>query len=174
LAEGVPSEEILYDNVQEVVSYLIQEKSIQSSQIFLWGRSLGTAPTLELASQSKYAGVILESPFLSILKVAGYFGLLGEMVFNMKDRFVNETKIKSLKSPLLILHGDCDTVVDLHHAEQLQKIAIECKIQVKLRKIVDGDHNNLHSEFYPDIVGFILEFISRTAENNKFPGQYWD
>jgi dienelactone hydrolase len=52
-----------------VVEWL-NKQGINKKDIILYGESLGTGVATELASNNKFAGVILESPFTSIADAA--------------------------------------------------------------------------------------------------------
>lgn len=60
---------ILDDSVY-VFDYLTMKLGIEPNHIFVFGRSIGSAPSCFLSSQREYGGMILMSPFTSIQKVA--------------------------------------------------------------------------------------------------------
>ena len=74
-------------------------------------RSLGTGVSTELASKSKYAGVILESPFTSIADSAKIYYPYLPVNLLLKDRYDSKNKIKKINSPILIMHGKKDNIV---------------------------------------------------------------
>lgn len=69
-SEGKPSEKNLYADIKAVWDYTLTFHEPNPKKIILFGQSLGSAPTLHLASEVYCAGVILQSPFLSSLRVA--------------------------------------------------------------------------------------------------------
>mmetsp|Transcript_69567 Transcript_69567/g.151381 ORF Transcript_69567/g.151381 Transcript_69567/m.151381 type:complete len:387 (-) Transcript_69567:837-1997(-) len=81
--------------------------------IKLFGRSLGTGPTVALAVEYEVAGIILVSPFLSIRSLfRSQVGLLAEMI---DDRFSNESLAAQIRSPTLIIHGQLDALIPMEH-----------------------------------------------------------
>ena len=64
--KGKPNEIGLYEDARSAVRWL-NKKGIQDKNIILYGESLGTAVSLEIAQNKKYAGIILESPFTSMI-----------------------------------------------------------------------------------------------------------
>lgn len=57
-----------YENVK-LVRYLTQKLGISASEIVVFGRSLGTAAAVHLASTREVAGVILQSGISSIYRI---------------------------------------------------------------------------------------------------------
>jgi len=80
---------------------------------------LGTGIALELAKKNTYAGVILESPYTSMVDMARIFYPYLPVDFLLRDRFESLKKIKMNKSPILIMHGQMDTLVPFYMGEKL-------------------------------------------------------
>lgn len=141
-SEGTPSEKNLYLDGKAALEWLRKEKSREPAEIVLFGKSLGSGVAVELATQNSFKGLIIESPFTSIVAVArSHFpyrffpvGLL------LIDRFDNAAKINRIDSPLLITHGTEDTIVDTKESEKLFKRANTPK---ELYLIDGADHNNI-------------------------------
>eukprot|EP00913_Durusdinium_trenchii_P016151 g15178.t1 len=79
--------------------------------IKLFGRSLGTAPTIQLATRVEVGGVILVSPFTSIKELFRH--QLGRLADLLSDRFKNLDSTPKITSPTLIIHGQQDALVPL-------------------------------------------------------------
>ena len=77
----------------------------------MYGESLGTGVATELASNNKFAGVILESPFTSIADAAKIYYPYLPINLLLKDRYDSKNKIKKINSPILIMHGKKDNIV---------------------------------------------------------------
>mmetsp|Transcript_28286 Transcript_28286/g.61766 ORF Transcript_28286/g.61766 Transcript_28286/m.61766 type:complete len:518 (+) Transcript_28286:160-1713(+) len=96
--------------------------------IKLFGRSLGTGPTVALATEYDVAGVILVSPFLSIRTLFRCkVGRLAEMV---DDRFSNESLATKIRSPTLIIHGQQDALIPLEHGRRIYESVPTRKMMV--------------------------------------------
>jgi fermentation-respiration switch protein FrsA (DUF1100 family) len=67
---GPTSEDNCYESLHTAYRELRNHYSIPVSRIILWGRSLGTGPTVQVASDLglDIAGIILESPLRSIVR----------------------------------------------------------------------------------------------------------
>ena len=108
--KGKPSEKNLYHDGKKVVEWL-NEQGINKNDIILYGESLGTGVATELASNNKFAGVILESPFTSIADAAKIYYPYLPINLLLKDRYDSKNKIKKINSPILIMHGKKDNIV---------------------------------------------------------------
>jgi abhydrolase domain-containing protein 17 len=64
-----PSEQFMCSDIEAVYRYMREELEIQWFQIVLYGQSVGTAPTIDLASYYQFPclGIILHSPLVSAL-----------------------------------------------------------------------------------------------------------
>lgn len=83
------------------------------------GRSMGSGPATQLASlNSDVAGLILLSPFTSLKDAVR--SLLGKFPsLLVRDRFINRQAIQLVKSPVLIIHGESDSLIPVTHAHEL-------------------------------------------------------
>ncbi len=110
--------------------------------IILYGRSLGSGPTLFLAealSEQKVnlGGVILQSPVASIYRVAIPFR------WTMPgDKFPNIDRIGSIRAPIFVIHGTHDEIVPFYNGEDLF-LAASIEYRAKPLWIEGGGHNNL-------------------------------
>lgn len=78
-----------YRNIEVAYKYLREDRNIAASHIVLYGRSLGSGPSVHLARKTamaneSVAGLILHSPFLSIYRIVMDcgFNLVGDMFKN--------------------------------------------------------------------------------------------
>jgi len=120
-SEGIPTEKNVYEDINTAYDYLIQTLHYKPTQIIIYGRSIGTGPSIELATHKPIAGLILESPFVSIFQVVTHFTLLPF------DKFKNLNKIKKIHCPLLIIHGSQDLTVPFWHGKKLFNAANQPK-----------------------------------------------
>jgi len=134
-SEGTASERNTYSDIEAAYNYLIQVLNISPSKIIIHGRSLGTGPSVDLASRKPSAGIIIESGFLSAFRV--YTGI---PLFPL-DKYTNYLKIKKIKVPVLIVHGTADQVIPLWHAKKLYQLANH----PKKYHFVDGGLHNFHA-----------------------------
>ncbi|CAE7375176.1 Abhd17a [Symbiodinium natans] len=109
--------------------YLVDTLQIPPQQIIIFGRSIGSGPSVDLASRREVdisrhsplnvAGVILQSPLESGARaVLGHFT---SFVGYHLDIFRNYEKIDKITSPVAIMHGTNDEVVPYANGEALYK-----------------------------------------------------
>lgn len=123
-SDGRPSERGLYADADAAYQYLV-DSGHQPSHIVLHGESLGSAVAVDLAARRRCGGVVLEAPFTSAREVASrLLPVLGPMVI---WGFDSKRKIRDIRAPLLILHGDRDEVIDFEFGRRLFDAAREPK-----------------------------------------------
>ena len=105
LSEGKPSEEGCYEAVEAVYDYVVNQLDRDPEKIIMWGRSLGTGPSLYLASRRKVGGLILKLLFLSAFRSATGITMLPW------DRFRNVDHTGAVNCSSLVIHGTLDEVV---------------------------------------------------------------
>ncbi len=66
---GTPTERAVYADAETAYGLLLNKYHIKTERIVLYGQSLGTAPSLHLATKFPVAGLILHSPFLSAARL---------------------------------------------------------------------------------------------------------
>ena len=151
LHKGSSSENACYRDIKDVYDYLIH-CGVKENNIILYGRSLGTGPTVELASTLyNLKGAILESPYTSIFSVVS--PSLAKTSFCI-DPFRNESKIDLINCPLLIIHGTKDEIIPYEHSQALQK-----KSECNLLTLKGGGHNDLQIYHKQSILKSIKSLI---------------
>ena len=87
-----------------------------------------TVDKINSLSQNKnFAGIILETPFTSMIDAAKKFYPYIPVGLLLKDKFENKNKIKNIKSPILIMHGEKDQIVPFEMGKKMFEIANEPK-----------------------------------------------
>ena len=121
-SEGTPSEEGTYRDAEGAVRYLLSRKDVDRDRLVHFGRSLGASVALEETLRRPPAGLILESPFTSVGAMAKklYVVPIGRY---MKTKYDNLSKIKKIRLPLLVLHGDRDGIVPFSMGKTLFEAA---------------------------------------------------
>lgn len=131
---GTPTSRRAVEDAEAVYRFAIDGLGIQPDRLILHGRSVGSGPTLELATRHRVAGVILESAFTSVYRVITRVGVLPF------DRFPNVRHVREVRCPVLVIHGTHDRVIPISHGRRLFAMAPEPKQSFW----VDGaGHNDL-------------------------------
>ena len=124
--KGKPSEKGLYKDGKAAIDWLIK-KGVDDKNLILYGESLGTGVATHLAQNKNFAGVILETPFTSMIDAAKTFYPYIPVNYLLKDKFENYKKIKNISSPILVMHGEADQIVPFSMGKKIFEIANEPK-----------------------------------------------
>lgn len=156
---GSPTEEGLYNDARAYINWIKTVKNTPESNMIIYGVSLGTGVTVQMATEYNEAAIILESPYTSLPDAAKQTYYMLPVDLLMHDKFNSLDKIKNINSPVLILHGDQDQVINVKQGQALFDAAGEPK---KFIKIIGGQHSNLYDYEAP---WYILDFLSSLNGN---------
>ena len=124
--KGTPSEKGLYDDGKSAINWLIK-KGVEEQNLVIYGESLGTGVATQLAQNNNFAGIILETPFTSMVHAAKIFYPYVPVNLILKDKFENYKKIKNINSPILVMHGEADQIVPFSMGKKIYEIANDPK-----------------------------------------------
>jgi len=120
--KGEPNEKRLYDDANSAVKWL-KSKGVKEKNIIIYGESLGTGVAVEIAQKKYFAGVILESPFTSMIDTGKSKYRFLPVSFLLKDKYESNKKIKNIKSPILVMHGKVDKIVPFYMGKKMYELA---------------------------------------------------
>ena len=120
--KGKPSERGLYVDGKSAIDWL-KKKGVDEKNLILYGESLGTGVATHLAQNKNYAGVILETPFTSMVDAAKNFYPYIPINLLLKDKFENFKKVKNINTPILVMHGEVDKIVPFSMGKKIYEIA---------------------------------------------------
>ncbi len=138
-SDGQPSEQNAYEDVKQVYLYLTQTLGVNPNRLLVQGRSLGGGSAVYLATQYPVAGVILESTFTSTFRVVVPIPILPF------DKFTNLQRLPQIHVPILVIHGEADSVIPIAQGRQLYAAASAPK---QMLWVPSAGHNNV-----PQIAG---------------------
>lgn len=155
-SDGSPSEEGIYLDAEAAFDFLASNSLLDSAEIILFGRSLGGAVAVDLATKRDSKGIILESTFTSAKDMAKImFGFLPVHLI-MKSKFSSIDKISQLNTPILFFHGNRDRTVPFRLGRKLFEAANEPK---EFYQIAEADHNDTYlvggQAYFDKLLGFI-------------------
>lgn len=157
-SEGLPSVRGIVEDGVAAFDHLVNGKGFRPSQIVIYGESLGTAVTAELAEERACAGVILQSGFSSLRKI-GYERMPITRIYPTMlfphPLLDSAGKMARVDKPLLVIHGKLDTVVPFAHAEEVFERARGIKTFVSL----DAAHSDLWSAAPDTYVDGVRKFL---------------
>jgi abhydrolase domain-containing protein 17 len=168
IADGTtPSEDCCYQAIQAAYDYLTITCKLSPPSIVLFGRSLGTGPTVHLASQQPdIAGTILQSPLESGIRAV--LGPISGTVLYYLDIFRNYEKVEDVQSPVFIVHGESDRVVPCSNGRalyrQLQQRPHHERVAYSPVWVPGRGHNNMPIEHCMLLFAKFLDFLEERQE----------
>ena len=120
--EGKPSENNLYTDGISAIEWL-KKKGVTEKDIIIYGESLGTGIATEIAQNKNFAGLILETPFTSMVEAAKNFYPYIPVGLLLKDKYKNQEKIKNINIPVLVMHGEADQIVPFWMGKKIFDLA---------------------------------------------------
>ena len=151
--KGQPTEKGLYNDAKGGVDWL-KNKGIKEENIIIYGESLGTGIATEIAQNNNFAGIILESPFTSMVAAAKSNYPIFPIRLLLKDKYESDKKIKNIKSPILIMHGEADKIVPFWMGKELYELANQPKYSYFPKY---DDHM---MDFNEDLINVIRKFLN--------------
>lgn len=110
----------------------------RGKRIVILGRSLGTALAARLAADLQPDLTVLVSPYRSMgALTAEFYPWVPQGMLRYPLR--TEADVVKIRRPLLLVHGEKDTLIALHHSEQLHALVPHAR----LLRIADAGHNDL-------------------------------
>ena len=92
-SSGKPSEKNLYSDIESAWTALRTQYGVSPENILLYGQSIGTVPTVDLASRYEVAAVVLHSALMSGMRVA-FPQTKRTWFFDAFPRYFYRTKVK--------------------------------------------------------------------------------
>lgn len=138
-------------------------------RVFIMGRSLGSAPALELAHsyQDQLQGLIIESGFASAAGLIRYLGLPVDTASLDKLEAASLAMLLSLRLPVLILHGEYDMLIP---ASEAMKLFEEVQARDKRLLLIPGaGHNDIMIVGIEQYFSAIRDFVTGKADNRLPP-----
>jgi len=124
--KGKPNEKGLYEDAESAIQWL-RTRGVNKKNIILYGESLGTGVAVQVAQNQNYAGVILESPFTSMVNMGKKYYPFFPVSLLLKDKFESYKKINNISVPVLIMHGKVDKIVPYEMGKKMYELANEPK-----------------------------------------------
>jgi fermentation-respiration switch protein FrsA (DUF1100 family) len=151
-SESSPTEARLHADAALLLAEL--GKRVPADRIVLFGESLGSGVALNLARNGKVQGVILDSPYFSIVSRAQAAYRWLPVPILLVDQFRSDIFIRDVTVPILILHGTEDRLIPVSDSELLAKLArpglVDRKVYPGERHVVPLDRGP-----WPDISNFL-------------------
>jgi fermentation-respiration switch protein FrsA (DUF1100 family) len=142
---------------------------VPASRIALFGHSLGSAIAAELARDVAPEVLLLQSPFTSARDMARLIAarpliLVWRSVARV--HYDTEAIVKTLPTPVWIIHGSHDGVIPVDMGKRLFRTA---RVPGELVIIDGADHNDLATHAPERYWAWLVRALGRTAGTNSIP-----
>lgn len=153
---GRPSEAGLHRDARAGYDWLIAH-NYDPRDIVIHGFSLGSGVAVRLAAERSARALILEAPFTGVDDVAAArFSPVARLL--IRDAYRTRDWIGEVDIPVLIVHGDADTVIPFTQGQRLYALANEPKQFVRME---GSDHATLVRDgIYPHIAAFLATHLA--------------
>lgn len=164
---GQPSEAGLALDARAAWSYAVHERRIAPHRIVLYGESLGGAVAVRLASEltggNRPGGLVLRSTFTSMSETA-------RLLYPMlkwgvpAGWYPSIDRIGKVECPVLIMHGERDTLVPFEMGTRLFAAAPAVAVSGEVKRLVPlplADHNDVVETEGIVMAGALREFLAR-------------
>ena len=156
--------DICLENTLIIYDYILNNiKNFTEKNIYIFGRSLGACLAIYLSSKRNPAGTFLISPFTTFAAVGNH----DEGDKKILEQFFRSIDyIDKIKTPLLIIHGKIDPLVNYNEAIKLyEKCGKDIKKEIKI--IDDMAHNFMYEDIFKDITPYITVFVDKYCPLNN-------
>ncbi len=163
LSDGTPTFSSMTADAHSIFSFFLKtvRSSGHSEPLFVMGRSLGSHSAAELAFHypEHLRGLMVESGSANVARLASLFGLSSQRLAGLGEAI--SARIRSIKLPALIIHGECDSLIPLSEATTLYE---EIGSQEKRLVIIPGaDHNDIMLLGVEQYFAAIRDFVFRES-----------
>jgi uncharacterized protein len=165
LSSGRPTVTTMMRDSHAVIAYAanwLTERGF-TAPLIVMGRSLGSAPALEIAlhNAQRIAGLIVESGFARILPLLNLLGIYDPELTEATGP-QNLEKIRLIKTPTLIIHAEFDHIISFSEGKDLYEASGAKEKQ--FLEIPGADHNNVFFQGmkqYLDAIGTFMEIVAK-------------
>ncbi|HSD97902.1 MAG TPA: alpha/beta fold hydrolase [Sulfuricaulis sp.] len=178
-SEGEPSVEGAQEDVNAAMRTLLSRPDVNPDRIVVFGQSLGGSIAVYNVAHSPYRqhirALVVESAFASYRQIAreklAAFWLTWPLQYplswTVSDAYSPSDAVAGVSPiPLLVIHGDRDAIVPLHHGQRLYELAREPK---QLWVVSGGGHiQAFQNQTYRDrFVAYLTEVLQESPAGHK-------
>ena len=163
---GRPSLEVLLTDALETLDEAgrLLEEAGHTGPLVVMGRSLGSAPAIEIAARrpERISGLIIESGFARVVPLLELCGLPARMMGITEEMGPrNLAKMGEIELPTLIIHAELDQIIPIQDAELLHEA---CRDPGKVFFRVPGaGHNDIQFRAAAAYFERISELLARVS-----------
>lgn len=156
----------LIEDTDAALEYLLARREVDPDRIGVYGQSLGGAIALNvMADRAQISAAVIESSFASWRDMAACAiggghapGVLCRALAALliPDTCRPDRAIARISRPILLIHGDADSIIPVEHSRQL---AAASNGSATLVELPGGDHNSLRDS-HPHVEQLVIEFFN--------------
>lgn len=164
---GIPSVSSMMKDSHTIFAYFqkwLMEKNL-TGKVIVMGRSLGSAPALEIAHchEQDLDGLIIESGFAFASPLLRLMGVdMEELGLKEEQGFRNLEKIMGFPKPTLVIHSQYDHIIAFQEGELLFNASTAQK--KRFLRIAGANHNNIFFAGMTDYMESIEWLIAHLEE----------
>jgi uncharacterized protein len=137
---GVPSERANVADAKLAYDTLVNE-GVRGGDIIVYGESLGSGVAVQVAAEREVGGLILDAPYTSTVDVAELAYPYLPARWLMTDRYETLRHLRELKAPLLVVHGEKDTIIPIAMGRRVHAAASGAAEIVTFPQAGHSDHH---------------------------------
>jgi uncharacterized protein len=165
---GTPTESGLKEDARAARAFVMGRPGVDRDRIAYFGESLGTGVAVTLAAEHPPAALVLRSPFTSMVDVGRMHYPILPVRWFLRDRYLSSERIARIRSPLLVIAGDRDSIIPLEHSQRLFEAATMTSRKEIL--IVRGaDHNDAVLLDGDEMIAAVAAFLERVHGPHTVP-----
>lgn len=157
-SDGKPTEQGTYLDAQAAWKYLTEDRKVSPDHIILFGRSLGGAVAIDLATHHPPAALIVESSFTSLTDIGKIHYPLLPVRWVLRYRYESINKVSQINCPKLFIHGREDRLIPFENGKALFEAASKPKTFLE----TPGEHNTAGYAYAPEYTVQMIEFIRQS------------
>jgi hypothetical protein len=154
---GAPTESGTYRDADAAWRYLIETRHEPPQNIVVFGRSLGGAVAIDLASRHPPGALVVECTFTSLVDIGQREYPLLPVSLLCRYRYDSVAKVPRIPCPKLFLHGTSDELIPIANARRLFAAAAEPKEFIE----TPGGHNSAGFEHNWDYTQRLGDWLTR-------------
>lgn len=155
-SDGRVSEKGIYRDARAALEFILSA-GYEMEQVYILGRSIGSTAAVEVSRNRQIGGLILVTPLSNAADMIGHYGLPFARLL-AKGRFDNMSKINSIRTKLLVIHGTEDRIVPYDLGKKLYDHFTGTGEFITLE---GADHNNISIIGYDDYRSSVSRFIGK-------------
>ena len=172
------TDENMFTACEAALGFILDNLQHKISDVIVFGKSIGTVPSVQLASQpfmAQTGGLILVSPLASgarCLITPKYSGYMPHGLLNSMDLLFGPSvhRIKDICCLLCVIHGTEDTIVPVSNAHELIS---SCPVGAFYPPLfVKAGHNDIESKHNGIFFDTLQHFIATCRDKQRVKSEY--